>query len=394
MEAGALRTWVCSLLDPEHPSPAAQRTRAAQVLLILLGIAALSAGTLGTLSPSTHALAGVVTAVVAAAFTAEYALRLWIAPEIPQLVDATPAGARWRWATSARGLTELAALVPVLSLAWGGGRVPAGWASVFVLLWVAKLVARIPGLALLARVVRNERSALTTVVALIVIVLLAAAAIAYALEGRAQPDAFGSIPQSLWWAMVTVTTTGYGDVVPHTPAGRVLAGGLMLCGFSVLALLAGILANGFAEEVKRIEFVRIWDLVARVPFFSEVGALAILDIVGRLRSRNVAAGSVVIRRGGPGDSMYFIVSGEVEVGPNGIRLGAGDFFGEMALLDRRPRSADVVTTKPSVLLVLSAADFHQIAGQHRPLIAAIETEANRRRAENETSGFRGSRPPA
>jgi voltage-gated potassium channel len=186
--------------------------------------------------------------------------------------------------------------------------------------------------------------------------------------------------------MVTLTTTGYGDVVPQSLAGRVLAGTLMLCGFSVLALLAGILATGFAEEVKRIEFIRIWGLVARVPFFSEVGALALLDIVGRLRSRDVPAGSSVIRRGGVGDSMYFIVSGEVAVGTGAVRLGAGDFFGEMALLDRRPRMADVVTTMRSVLLVLDAADFYQIAGQHRALATAIEVEANRRRAENEEAG--------
>ena len=111
-----------------------------------------------------------------------------------------------------------------------------------------------------------------------------------------------------------------------------------------------------------------------------------LDIVGRLRSRNLPAGAVVIRRGDVGDSMYFVVSGEVEVGPGAVRLGAGTFFGELALLDRRPRVADVVTTTPAVLLVLNAADFYQLAGQHRALMTAIEAEANKRRAENETTG--------
>jgi voltage-gated potassium channel len=301
-------------------------------------------------------------------------------------VDATGrADARRRWARSVAGLTELLAIVPVVTLVWRGDRIPPVWAAAFVLLWVAKLVARTPGLNLLVQVIRNERSPLMTVMLLIVIVLLAAAAIAHLFEGRVQPGKFGSIPQSLWWAMVTITTTGYGDVVPQTLLGRVLAGFLMLSGFSVLALLAGILANGFAEEVKRIEFLKIWGLVARVPFFSDVGALAMLDIVGRLRSRNLPAGSVVIRRGGVGDNMYFIVSGEVQVGTSAVRLGAGDFFGELALLDRRPRTADVVTTKPSVLLVLNAADFYQLAGQHRALMVAIEAEAVRRRAENEAA---------
>jgi voltage-gated potassium channel len=371
------------LLDPEELSPGARRARALELALILLGLAALTASTVETLSPATHLAARLVTAVAAIAFTATYLIRLFIVPDIPHHSAATPATARLRWATSVAGLTQLAAIVPVFSLFWGGKAIPPGWAAVFVLLWVAKLIAHTPGLALLVRVVRNERSPLTTVVLLIVIVLLAAAAIAHSFEGRAQPDTFGSIPKALWWAMGTLTTTGYGDAVPQTLAGRVLAGLLMLCGFSVLALLAGILANGFSEEVKRIEFLRIWGLVARVPFFSEVGALAMLDIVGRLRSRDLPAGAAVIRRGGVGDNMYFIVSGEVAVGRGSVRLGAGDFFGEMALLDRRPRVADVVTTRPSVLLVLSAADFYQLAGQHRTLVDAIEAEANRRRAENE-----------
>lgn len=381
-----MKSQVLALLDPDNASPFARTLRIAEFLIILLGIASLSAATLGTTSPTAHVFASFVTALTAAVFTAEYLIHLWIVPELPHVTSTSRAEARRRWATSVAGLTELLAIVPVVTLVWGGDRIPPVWAAAFMLLWVARLVARTPGLKLLAQVIRNERSPLMTVMLLIVIVLFAAAAIAHLFEGRLQPGKFGSIPQSLWWAMVTITTTGYGDVVPQTFAGRVLAGFLMLSGFSVLALLAGILANGFAEEVKRIEFLKIWGLVARVPFFSDVGALAMLDIVGRLRSRNIPAGSLVIRRGGVGDNMYFIVSGEVEVGSNRVRLGAGDFFGELALLDRRPRVADVVTTKPSVLLVLNAADFYQLAGQHRALMTAIEAEANKRRAENESAG--------
>jgi voltage-gated potassium channel len=187
--------------------------------------------------------------------------------------------------------------------------------------------------------------------------------------------------------VVTLTTTGYGDVVPQSALGRVIGGFVMLCGISVLALLAGILATGFAEEVRRREFVRIWDLVARVPFFSEVGAIAISDIVGRLRSRSYAAGVTVIRKGEAGDSMFFIVTGEVEVrlGPRTKALRDCDFFGEMALLDRRPRSADVATLTPCTVLVLNVADFYQLVGQQPALIAAIETEAKRRRADGRTA---------
>jgi CRP-like cAMP-binding protein len=82
--------------------------------------------------------------------------------------------------------------------------------------------------------------------------------------------------------------------------------------------------------------------------------------------------------------MYFIVSGEVEVrlGARPVYLRDGAFFGEMALLDRRPRSADVVAVSPCTLLILNVADFYQIAGQQPALVQAIEAEARRRHADN------------
>ena len=123
------------------------------------------------------------------------------------------------------------------------------------------------------------------------------------------------------------------------------------------------------------------DLVARVPLFAELGAVAIADIVTRLRSRTYPGGAYVVRKGAPGDAMYFIVSGEAAVRLAGQvkTLREGDFFGEMALLDRKPRSADVVTQAPCTLLVLEVADFYQLASQQPALIAAIEAEAKRRR---------------
>ena len=130
--------------------------------------------------------------------------------------------------------------------------------------------------------------------------------------------------------------------------------------------------------------MRIWELVARVPFFADIGAIAIADIVGHLRSRSYPAGATVIREGEGGDSMFFIVTGEVEVriGPRTRVLRDGTFFGEMALLDHTPRAADVVTVTPCTLLVLDVADFYQLAGRQPALIAAIDTEAKRRRADN------------
>ena len=92
-----------------------------------------------------------------------------------------------------------------------------------------------------------------------------------------------------------------------------------------------------------------------------------------------------MRRGDPGDSMFFISSGECEVRlPAGgtVALGEGAFFGEMALLERQPRSATVATVRPTTLLVLYASDFYEIAARIPALAEAVEVEAKRRRQEN------------
>lgn len=379
-----LRQTIHGALALQGQGPAALRLRAVAIALILGGIISVALGTVEEIGAMTRAAAAWVTGIVAMAFLIEYLLRLWSAPEAPSGTLLSPAQARWRWALSVEGLIDLAAIVPALAVASGGARLGADSASIFVLLWVLKLASHAPGVELVARVVRNERAALGAVMILFVIVLLSAATLAHFAEEPVQPQEFGSIPAALWWAIVTLTTTGYGDVVPKTGLGRLIGGVLMVCGIAVLALLAGILATGFAEEVKRREFVRIWELVARVPFFGDAGAIAISDIVARLRSRLYPAGAAVVRKGAPGDSMFFIVSGEVEVrtGAGPVVLRDGSFFGELALLDRKPRTADVVTLTPCTLLVLNVADFYHIAGQQPSLLAGIEAEAKRRRAAN------------
>ena len=149
-----------------------------------------------------------------------------------------------------------------------------------------------------------------------------------------------------------MTTTGYGDVVPQTAAGRILGGVVMMSGILVFALWSGILANGYAQELRRREFLRTWELVAKVPFFHNIGASLIAEVARLLRPRDYPAGAVVMRRGQPGDCMYFIADGEVEIqlpGQN-VYLISGQFFGEVALLTGAPRNATVVATQPSTLL--------------------------------------------
>ena len=103
--------------------------------------------------------------------------------------------------------------------------------------------------------------------------------------------------------------------------------------------------------MRRREFLRTWEMVAKVPFFQSLGATLIAEVARLLRVRDYPAAAVIFRRGEPGDCMYFVVEGEVEVmlDPKPLRFGADYFFGELALLTGAPRNATIMTTRPCTL---------------------------------------------
>ena len=107
-----------------------------------------------------------------------------------------------------------------------------------------------PALATLGRVFYAERRALLAAGVIVMGLMVFSASIIYYLEHEAQPEVFASIPHSMWWAMATLTTVGYGDMAPVTTAGRAFGGVVMVCGLGVFALPVGILASGFAAEIR------------------------------------------------------------------------------------------------------------------------------------------------
>src|SRR5947209_523745 len=306
----------------------------------------------------------------------------WFAFEwFTRLARAFRAGRGRAYAFSAGGLVDAVALAPPIALAWGAD---ARSAWLFGVFWLFKLVPGIPGLRRLRRVLMLEAGSLLSVLVLFVMVLLFAAVALHVLERDVQPALFGSLPSTLWWAVVTLTTVGYGDVVPATALGRVVAALVMICGLGVFGLWTGILATGFAAETRRDNFLKTWELVSRVPFFASLGPAAIADVTHMLRTMDLPSRTMIVRKGQPGECMYFIASGEVEVDlpAKKVRLGEGEFFGEMALLGNRKRSANITTTRLSRLLVLDLVDFHVLMGRHPDLAQTIDGEAKRRAMEN------------
>jgi voltage-gated potassium channel len=309
----------------------------------------------------------------AAFFIFEWAVRLQYAIRMRRL---------FAYAVSIRGLVDTAAaLAAPLAMAFG---VHPRSAWLFGGFWLLKLMPGIPGLRQLRRVLVLESGPLLSVLAIFLMVLFLASVMVFVLERDVQPAGFGSIPATLWWAVATLTTTGYGDVVPITPLGRLVAALVMICGLGVFGLWTGILATGFAAETRRDNFLKTWESVTKVPFFEALGPAAIADVTHMLRTIDLPARTSIIRKGQVGDCMYFLASGQVEVDLPGkkVKLEEGAFFGEMALLGNNLRSANITTTRLSKLLVLDLVDFRVLMARHPDLAQTIDVEAKRRAQEN------------
>ena len=351
-----------------------------QHCVLTAGLVAMSAATIPDVRPELHAWLTVGLWCCLGFFTFELAVRL-----LSRSVSERGSS----YLLSAAGVIDAMAVLPIPIAMLVGVPTEAAW--LLASLWLLKLTTSVPGLSLLWRVISLQSRPLASVFVIFLIVLFLAAVSLHVLERAGQPEQFGSLPLSLWWAVTTLTTTGYGDAVPETFLGRVIAGIVMICGLGVFGLWTGILATGFSSEHRRRDFIRNWDHVTRVPFFSNLKPAAIIELTRMLRRQDLAEKTVVVRRGRPGDCMYFIASGEVEVQlePRPIRLGPGSFFGEMALLEGGPRMATVVTTAPSTLLILDVSDFRAFTALHPDLAQAVEAEATRRASSIESEASEG-----
>lgn len=314
-------------------------------------------------------------------FTIEYAARIWVAPEGSYQNGDTDWRARRRFMLSWHGIIDLLAILPFYLSSLLG--IDLRMLRLLRLVRLFKLTRYSPALGTMWVVARNERNTIFGALCILVVLLVLSATLMYHLEGKAQPDAFGSIPAAMWWAMATLTTVGYGDVTPVTGAGRMVGSVVMLLGIGVFVLWTSVFAAGFMEETRKRNFVVTWRMVADVPIFSDLDARRIADIAELLRPETRPARFTVMRRGEPADSLYFVATGEVEVDfPDKVMsLGPGSFFGELGLLGAHERVATVTTLTECNLLRLESDDFHRLM----ELEPEIEAQITRVAAERLSS---------
>jgi voltage-gated potassium channel len=313
-------------------------------------------------------------------FTIEYVLRVWSAVDIPMLSRLPRWRARLRFALRPIMLIDLFAFLPFY-LQWF---IPLDLRVLRVLrlFRLLKLARYSPALQTLGRVLADEYRALLSALLVMLILLLFASTLIYFIERDVQPEKFGSVPAAAWWAISTLTTVGYGDVVPVTPLGKILGGFVMLLGVGMFALPIAIIATGFNLESARHQFVATWSMVARLPLFSSMSESEIAELTKLLYTRTYAPGIPIVRAGDAGGAMYLIESGEAVVSINGGKtttLKEGDFFGEMALLEDRRHKHDVIAETRCRVLVLDAQALMRLARRHPEILTYMKRVAKERK---------------
>ena len=314
-------------------------------------------------------------------FSIEYLARLWTCVDREDVRFRPPLKGRIRYVLSPMALIDLIAIAPFYLAFFVGFDLR--FVRVFRLLRLLKLTRYSAALSLVGSVLYTERRPLGAAGMVMLVLLVFASSFVYLAERSAQPEAFGSIPAAMWWGVATLTTVGYGDVTPVTPLGKFLGAIVTLLGVGMFAMPAGILASGFAQAVRSRDFVVSWTMVASVPIFARLEASRIAEIVALLEPQNASPGEIIMREDEHADCMYFISSGEVSVETRGhtAQLGAGDFFGELALIDHVKRAATVTAETTCQLLILKEADLDQLIGLDDVLAAAIHRIADERRKE-------------
>ena len=298
-----------------------------------------------------------------AIFTVEYGLRIWAAPEDPRYAKRRVAD-RLRYVLQPYMLIDLVAIAPAyiaLFIPFADLRI----LRLFRLFRLLKIARYSPAVSTLIHVLSLERRALFGTLLLLLCLTCLCAEGMYVIEGQVQPQVFGNLPSCMYWAVITLTTVGYGDATPITAGGRILAGVTAIMGLGLFALPVGIIASAFVTEIHRRDFVVTSSMLSKIPLFSGLDIEVMSEFMVALRSHMVAPHVPIVVAGESATSMYFIVSGLAkETGPGrgkgragNSTLGPGDVIAADALLNGTPHECTVFAHTPMRLLALANQDL-------------------------------------
>jgi voltage-gated potassium channel len=246
-----LRTWAYKLLEPgASGNRAAKAIEILLVSLIFLNIVAIILESVKEVndlySPFFHRLEYFSVVV----FSIEYILRLWTAPENPKYQLAF---GRLRYGMSSMAVIDLLSILPYyLTLLLDFMPLDLRFIRIirtFRLIRVLKIARYLKALNLIQAVLRERKEQIMLSIMFIVFLLVMVSTVMYYAEHDAQPEKFSSIPATMWWGIETLTTVGYGDMIPQTIFGKILGGMIAILGIGLFALPAGILSSGLTDHL-------------------------------------------------------------------------------------------------------------------------------------------------
>ncbi|HEX3663870.1 MAG TPA: cyclic nucleotide-gated ion channel [Rhizomicrobium sp.] len=319
-----------------------------------------------------------------AIFTVEYLLRVWTVPEDPRFAS-RPVIDRVRYLIQPYMLIDFLAVAPAyvaLFMPFVDLRI----LRLFRLFRLLKIARYSPAVATLIHVLSLERRALFGTLLLLLCIMSLCAEGMYIIEGSVQPHVFGNLPSCMYWAVITLTTVGYGDTYPITAAGRLLASVTAIMGLGLFALPVGIIASAFVTEIHRRDFVVTSSMLSRIPLFSGLDIEVMSEVMAALRSHMVAPHVPIVVAGETPTAIYFIVSGLAKEtgqgrgrgGGGNSTLGPGEVIAVDAVLNGTTHEATIFAHTPMRLLALSNQDVAMLLRKYPRLRRRIQKGASQK----------------
>lgn len=249
-----IKGYVHDWLEPDEPG-GINFFSGLIIVLVLVSLTALAIETEAVrpdtpLSANTRDIVSAINIFVVIAFAIEFALRFWSEGENPKHAGVM---GRVRFLANFVTIADVLAFLPELIVLMFFPHVDRDWLAALRalrLFRLFKLARYVPAFAIVGAAVRRAGAPLFASLCVAASQVYVAALLLYFIEGDAKPAQFGSITRALWWAVVTLTTVGYGDVYPETVLGRIAAGLVAVAGIGIVAMPTGILASAFAEEFR------------------------------------------------------------------------------------------------------------------------------------------------
>lgn len=250
MQLAAVQRRTAEILDKdEHGDLTSKICDWGLLVLVLVNVAAVILESVASLRQAHQAVFDAIELFSVVVFSAEYLLRVWSAPA--RKVERRPPGrARLSYMLSFHGLVDLIAIAPFyLQMIFPGADLRV--LRILRLVRALKISHYSSAIEDLFEAIYQERKSFIATLYLLLLAVLLSSSLMYFAEGEAQPDKFSSIPASMYWAIITLTTVGYGDVAPITWIGQIVAPFTAFLGVCTVALLTGIVASAFSNQMAR-----------------------------------------------------------------------------------------------------------------------------------------------